>query len=355
MSRSAMSERSERIADAHDGVGSAASTVVAGVDLGDDELAATVRDGLAKVERLLVDELSDGAEFLQEAALHLAKAGGKRFRPLFTILTGQLGPRPTDPDLITAGTVVELVHLATLYHDDVMDEATMRRGAPSVNSRWGNNIAILAGDYLFAHASRLTSTLGPDAVRIIAETFAELVTGQMRETMGARESQDPVEHYLRVVWEKTGSLIAAAGRFGGTFSGADSEHVERLARLGDAVGTAFQISDDIIDISSASEQSGKTPGTDLREGVHTLPVLYALREEGVDGDRLRKLLARPLETDDEVAEALDLLARSRGMVLAKEKLQGYADLAHTELSALPDGPANDALQRLVRYTIERVG
>ncbi|MGF6888977.1 heptaprenyl diphosphate synthase [Nocardia sp. GAS34] len=331
------------------------STVVAGVDLGEPELASTVRNGLAEVEKLLIAELSDGEEFLQEAALHLARAGGKRFRPLFTILTGQLGPRPADPDLITAGTVIELVHLATLYHDDVMDEAPMRRGAVSVNSRWGNSVAILSGDYLFAHASRLVSTLGPDAVRIIAETFAELVTGQMRETLGAKQSQDPVEHYLRVVWEKTGSLIAASGRFGGTFSGGDRDHVERLARLGDAVGTAFQISDDIIDISSASEQSGKTPGTDLREGVHTLPVLYALRDEGAEGDRLRKLLAHPLESDDEVTEALDLLSRSRGMVLAKEKLQGYADIAHAELSALPPGPANEALERLVRYTIERVG
>ncbi|WP_280504572.1 polyprenyl synthetase family protein [Nocardia farcinica] len=317
--------------------------------------AATVRNGLEEVEKLLIAELSDGADFLQDAALHLAKAGGKRFRPLFTILTGQLGPRPTDPALVTAGTVVELVHLATLYHDDVMDEATMRRGAPSVNSRWGNNIAILAGDYLFAHASRLTSTLGPDAVRIIAETFAELVTGQMRETMGAREAQDPIEHYLRVVWEKTGSLIAAAGRFGGTFSGADAGHVERLARLGDVVGTAFQIADDIIDISSASEQSGKTPGTDLREGVHTLPVLYALREQGPEADRLRELLAVPPQTDEAVAEAIELLARSRGMALAKEKLRDYAQQAFTELAALPAGPANDALEKLVRYTIERVG
>ncbi len=331
------------------------STVVAGVDLGDPELAVTVRNGLEEVEKLLVSELSDGEDFLLEAALHLARAGGKRFRPLFTILTGQLGPRPTDPDLITAGTVVELVHLATLYHDDVMDEASMRRGAPSVNARWGNSIAILSGDYLFAHASRLVSTLGPDAVRIIAETFAELVTGQMRETLGAKQSQDPVEHYLRVVWEKTGSLIAASGRFGGTFSGAGLEDVERLARLGDAVGTAFQISDDIIDISSVSEQSGKTPGTDLREGVHTLPVLYALRDEGAEGDRLRTLLANPLQSDEEVAEALDLLSRSRGMALAKQKLRGYADIAHAELSALPQGPANDALEHLVRYTIERVG
>ncbi|MDJ0110990.1 polyprenyl synthetase family protein, partial [Rhodococcus erythropolis] len=256
----------------------ASSTVVAGIDLGDEQLAAVVRGGLSDVEELLVSELSDGEDFLTEAALHLARAGGKRFRPLFTILTAQLGPVPNDPSIITAATVTELVHLATLYHDDVMDEASMRRGAPSANARWGNSVAILAGDYLFAHASRLVSTLGPEAVRIIAETFAELVTGQMRETIGVKKEQDPVEHYLKVVWEKTGSLIAASGRFGGTFSGADAAHIERLERLGDAVGTAFQISDDIIDISSVSAQSGKTPGTDLREGVHTLPVLYAFRE-----------------------------------------------------------------------------
>ena len=331
------------------------SRVVAGVDLLDDELAAKVRDGLAEVESLLVAELSDGEDFLTEAALHLAKAGGKRFRPLFTILTGQLGPKPDDPDIVTAATVVELVHLATLYHDDVMDEAPLRRGAASANARWGNNVAILAGDYLFAHASRLVSTLGPEAVRIIAETFAELVTGQMRETIGVREKQDPVEHYLKVVWEKTGSLIAASGRFGGTFSGADAEHIKRLERLGDAVGTAFQISDDIIDIASVSEQSGKTPGTDLREGVHTLPVLYALREVGPDGDRLRSLLAGPVESDEDVVEALELLRRSPGMTLAKQRLAGFAEMAREQLALLPQGRGNDALEALVDYTIARVG
>nr|WP_290367912.1 polyprenyl synthetase family protein [Spelaeibacter cavernicola] len=329
--------------------------IVAGVDLGDAELARVVREGMQSVEELLISELSDGEDFLTEAALHLAKAGGKRFRPLFTILTAQLGPKPADPSVVVAGTVVELVHLATLYHDDVMDEATMRRGTESANSRWGNSIAILAGDYLFAHASRLVSTLGPEAVRVIAETFAELVTGQMRETIGVKQTQDPVEHYLRVVWEKTGSLIATAGRFGGTFSGASPEDIERLERLGDAVGTAFQISDDIIDIASVSSQSGKTPGTDLREGVHTLPVLYALRDEGPGGDRLRALLAAPLTTDEDVAEALALLGESQGLLLAKEKLAGYADLARAELAQLPQGPGNEALKHLVAYTIERVG
>ncbi|WP_346764744.1 polyprenyl synthetase family protein [Rhodococcus sp. HNM0569] len=333
----------------------AQGTVVAGVDLGEPALAATVRAGLADVEELLVTELSGGEDFLTEAALHLAKAGGKRFRPLFTVLTAQLGPKPSDPDVVTAATVVELVHLATLYHDDVMDEAAMRRGATSANARWGNSVAILAGDYLFAHASRLVSTLGPEAVTTIAETFAELVTGQMRETIGAKAEQDPVDHYLEVVWEKTGSLIAAAGRFGGTFSGASEDQVERLGRLGDIVGTAFQISDDIIDISSVAAQSGKTPGTDLREGVHTLPVLYALRDEGADSDRLRELLAGPVDEDSAVAEALELLGRSAGMAAAKAKLGEYADRARTELAALPQGPANHALARLVDYTIERVG
>ena len=333
----------------------AGSTVVAGVDLVDPELAHTVAVGLENVEKLMIAELSDGEDFLTEAALHLAKAGGKRFRPLFTVLTGQLGPKPTDESIVTAATVVELVHLATLYHDDVMDEATMRRGAESANSRWGNSVAILAGDYLFAHASRLVSTLGPEAVRIIAETFAELVTGQMRETIGVKRDEDPVAHYLRVVWEKTGSLIAACGRFGGTFSGGDADHVAALERLGDAVGTAFQISDDIIDISSASEQSGKTPGTDLREGVHTLPVLYALGEESDDGERLRVLLDGPVTDDTALAEALQLLERSPGMAKAKATLQDFAAKAHAELDTLPQGPANDALGRLVNYTVERVG
>ncbi|NIL74392.1 MULTISPECIES: polyprenyl synthetase family protein [Rhodococcus] len=331
------------------------TTVVAGVDLVDPELARTVAAGLENVESLMISELSDGEDFLTEAALHLAKAGGKRFRPLFTVLTAQLGPNASDESVVTAATVVELVHLATLYHDDVMDEASMRRGAESANARWGNSVAILAGDYLFAHASRLVSTLGPEAVRIIADTFAELVTGQMRETIGVKKDQDPVAHYLRVVWEKTGSLIAACGRFGGTFSGGDADHVASLERLGDAVGTAFQISDDIIDISSVSAQSGKTPGTDLREGVHTLPVLYALREEGPDGDRLRELLDGPVTDDDAVTEALALLDRSPGMAKAKATLSDFAAKAHAELATLPSGPANDALGRLVDYTVERVG
>jgi len=254
------------------------ATVVAGVDFGDAAFAAQVRDAVARIEDLMSTELGKADELMAEAVQHLFQAGGKRFRPLFTVLSASLGPDPDNNDVAIAGAVIELVHLATLYHDDVMDEAQVRRGADSANARWGNNIAILAGDYLFATASRLVSRLGPDAVRVIADTFAQLVTGQMRETRGALEGADPVEHYLKVVYEKTSCLIEASGRFGATFSGSDEEQIERLSRLGGIVGTIFQISDDIIDIDSDPDESGKVPGTDLREGVHTLPVLYALQE-----------------------------------------------------------------------------
>lgn len=328
--------------------------MVAGVDLLDPTLAVAVREAVGRVEDLLVEELSAGEDFLTEAALHLARAGGKRFRPLFTVLVAQLGPRPDNPEIVVAAAVVELVHLATLYHDDVMDEADLRRGAESANARWGNSMAILIGDYLFAHSSRLVSTLGPEAVRVIAETFAELVTGQMRETIGAGR-RDPVEHYLRTVWEKTGSLISTAGYFGGLYSGAPEEDVERLRRFGDAVGTAFQIADDIIDIASDSDQTGKTPGTDLREGVHTLPVLYALQEDGPTGRRLRELLDGPVASEEHVVEALGLLRGSDGMRRARDTLGEYVERARLELEGLRPGPANAALRGLIDYTVERVG
>ncbi|WP_205876363.1 nonaprenyl/(2E,6E)-farnesyl/geranylgeranyl diphosphat synthase [Mycobacterium camsae] len=331
------------------------ATVVAGVDFGDAGFAATVRDGVARIERLMDAELRGSDEVMTESLLHLFQAGGKRFRPLFTVLAAQTGPDPDNADVTLAGAVVELIHLATLYHDDVMDEAEVRRGAASANARWGNNVAILAGDYLLATASRLVSRLGPDAVRIVAETFAELVTGQMRETRGTPEEVDRIEQYLRVVHEKTGSLIGAAGRFGGMFSGADDDQVERLSRLGAIVGTAFQIADDIIDIDSESDESGKVPGTDLREGVRTLPMLYVLQQTDPEGARLRELLAGPIHDDDEVLEALALLRASPGMAQAKQTLAEYAERAHQEVSLLPQSPGRDALQALVDYTVSRHG
>ena len=329
--------------------------MVAGVDFGDAEFAATVRDGVARVEQLMDTELRGADDVMTDSLLHLFMAGGKRFRPLFTVLSAQVGPEPDAFEVTIAAAVIEMVHLATLYHDDVMDEAEVRRGAPSANLRWGNNVAILAGDYLFATASRLVSRLGPEAVRIIADTFAQLVTGQMRETRGTPDGADSIEQYLKVVHEKTGCLIGAAGRFGAMFSGADHDQIERLSRLGGIIGTAFQIADDIIDIDSDSDESGKLPGTDVREGVHTLPMLYALAEPGPDAARLRELLAGPVQDDEAVAEALALLRASQGMAKAKDVLAQYADRARYELDQLPDVPGRRALAALVEYTISRHG
>jgi geranylgeranyl pyrophosphate synthase len=328
---------------------------VAGVELFDPGLAGEVERGLARVEQVLHREVHSDYQFVNETSLHLIDAGGKRFRPLFTLLAGQIGPRGDAPEVVTAAAVVELVHMATLYHDDVMDSATVRRGAPSANARWDNSVAILTGDYLFAHASRLVADLGPDAVRIIADTFAELVTGQMRETKGPKPGEDPVTHYLTVVAEKTGSLIATAGRYGAMFSGCTPEQVSALRRFGEIIGTAFQVSDDVIDIASPEESSGKTPGTDLREGVSTLPMLYAVQDGEPAAARLRELLSAPLTEDALVNEALELLRKGDGLDRARATLREQAAQAREELAALPDCPARDALASLTVYVVDRTG
>ncbi|MBK1784147.1 polyprenyl synthetase family protein [Prauserella cavernicola] len=322
-----------------------------GLQIADEGLLRELAGGLHDVEDVLRQVVRSDVQAVNEAASHLVEAGGKRFRPMFTLLASQFGKDGRDA-VVTAAAAVELVHLATLYHDDVMDEATMRRGAPSVNARWDNTIAILTGDFLFAHASRLVADLGTDAARIIAETFGELVTGQMRETVGPGEGEDPVAHYLSVIAQKTGSLIATAGRFGGMLSDASDEHIEALCRFGEIIGTAFQISDDIIDIDSPSHELGKSQGTDLREGVRTLPMLYELAEDRPD-PRLAELLGGPLTDDALVDEALVLLRSSRGLERARVTLSDYAQRARTELTALPSSPARDACESVADYLVAR--
>jgi heptaprenyl diphosphate synthase len=322
-----------------------------GFDIADPVLAESIRAGIARVEELLHRSVRSDFDFATRTSRHLVDAGGKRFRPLFALLAAHFGD-PAGEDVIKSAVVIEMVHLATLYHDDVMDEATMRRGATSANARWDNSVAILTGDFLFAQASRMVADLGTDAVRLMSRTFEALVTGQMRETVGAAAGEDAVEHYLKVIYEKTGSLIATAGRFGAQFAGAEKAHVEALDRLGRIIGTAFQISDDIIDITSPAVESGKTPGTDLREGVLTLPMLYALSEVGTDG-RLRELLSAPIATDAEVEEALERLRESDGLARSRRTLDGYADEAHRELASLPTCPAREALITLVDYVVAR--
>ena len=308
----------------------------------DEALAERLRARLADVETALAGHVRSEAGFVTEAASHLLAAGGKRVRPLLVLLAAECGSHPGSPEVETAACVVELTHLASLYHDDVMDEALLRRGADSANARWDNHVAILTGDWLFSKSSELTAELGADAVRIQARTFTQLVEGQILETV--EPTGDALDHHLRVVAGKTGSLIATSALYGARFGGATAEVEEALAAYGELVGTAFQISDDILDIASESEESGKTPGTDLREGVPTLPVLL-VRRAGRDEDaRLVELLDGDLSSDHDLAEALELLRAHSAMGEARAYVIQRAQEAKDLLKVLPDGGVRDALE-----------
>jgi heptaprenyl diphosphate synthase len=330
------------------------STVVT-VELPDAALAADVVDGLALVEVGLQEAARAQHDLLAEAAASGIDAGGKRFRATLVLLAAQFG-NSRDPRVVPSAVAIELTHLATLYHDDVMDEADVRRSRPSANARWGNSVAILAGDFLFAKASLILADLGPEAVKIQAETFARLVNGQTAETIGPRPGEDPLEHYLCVIEEKTASLIATSGRFGAMFSDAPRGVAARIAAACEAIGVAWQLSDDILDVASESAQSGKTPGTDLREGVPTLPVLHALRSAGPGDARLVELLSRGELTDPaQHAEALALLRAHPAMDKARADTRRWAQRARDEILALPDVPARAAFEALCEFVVERTG
>jgi heptaprenyl diphosphate synthase len=336
--------------DVRNRISTPASTI--GPWLPDGPLGASLADGLARVESELTAAVGSEHPFVREAAGHLMAAGGKRFRPMLALLAAQLGDSSA-PEVVRAAVVCELTHLATLYHDDVMDEAAVRRGAPSANSRWSNSIAILPGDFFFARASDLLADLGPEAVRIQARTFERLVTGQIRETVGAQPGDDPVAHYLEVLADKTGSLVATSARFGASFAGVEAELVAALTAFGEEVGVAFQLSDDLLDIVSRDGASGKSPGTDLREGIATLPALFALAGDDPAEQRLRELVSGPIPDDAEHAEALELLRSSAALQRATEVLREYADRAQARLSGVPDGPVRDALSALCDYVVTR--
>jgi heptaprenyl diphosphate synthase len=317
----------------------------------DPALQAEVTAGLERVEERLRDVVASSHPMLTEAAAHLVEAGGKRFRPLLALLAAQLGD-PSRSQVVDAAVVVELTHLATLYHDDVMDEAPVRRGAASANTRWTNTVAILTGDYLFARASALTAGLGTEATHLQSETFARLVEGQIAETAGPAEDDDPVAHHLKVLADKTGSLISTSARLAAMVAGADEKVVDTLAQYGEAIGVAFQLSDDLIDVLSETDASGKTPGTDLREGVATLPVLLAR----ADGDAaLLSALEGDLADDEALQHALSALRAHPVMGRARSYLGEYVEQACAIARSLPDGPARDALVALGGYVLERTG
>jgi heptaprenyl diphosphate synthase len=322
------------------------------VALSDPGLAAGLATGLAQVEAGMREAARAQHELLDQTSAYGIDAGGKRFRATLVLLAAHFG-NPLDPRIVPAAVAIELTHLATLYHDDVMDEADKRRGWESANSRWDNSVAILTGDFLFARASLILADLGTDAVRIQAETFSRLVAGQIAETVGAKPDQDAAEHYMDVIAGKTASLIATAGRFGAMFSGAPPELVDAIAAACAALGVAFQLSDDILDITSESLQSGKTPGTDLREGVRSLPVLHALRVAGREDARLVDLLSTDLSDPELLGEALGLLRKHPGMDLARADVRHWAGRARDLIAALPDVPAREALAELCDFMVER--
>ncbi|MEU6249360.1 polyprenyl synthetase family protein [Glycomyces sp. NPDC047010] len=303
------------------------------------------------VEERLLKAVDTEQPLLRQSGSHLIRAGGKRFRPMLTLACAHLGD-PDRPNILEAAVALELTHLATLYHDDVMDEAPVRRGAPSANARWDNSVAILTGDYLFSQAAQIMADLGTEAVRLQAATFARLVRGQINETMPRPEGIDAVEWHLGILSEKTGSLISTCAKFGAWFGGADEAVTAVAEEYGEVIGVAFQIADDIIDIASASDASGKTPGTDLLEGVPTLPVLYALADDDPAGARLRELVSGPVAEED-LEETLTLLRASHALEQAKDTLHQYQARARALAAALPEGPARDALVDICDYMIER--
>jgi heptaprenyl diphosphate synthase len=319
----------------------------------DDRLEADLRERLEEVEHALAAAVASDVPLVSEAAGYLLAAGGKRFRPLLVLLGGRFGD-PDDPRLIPAAVAIELTHLATLYHDDVIDEAGDRRGIPSANARWDNTVAILTGDFLFARASQIASDLGTEVTRLLARTIAEVCEGQIREVqiMGRVETEEA--GYLDVIRRKTASLIGTSCRLGGLVSSAQPEVVDRLERFGRTLGMAFQLSDDIMDLTAGRDVLGKEPGADLREGVYTLPVIHALRGSA-RRDQLRSLLASGPPDGDRLEAALEIVRSDGSLDRSRASVGAAVRAALDEAAGLPSGAATDALVHLSGFIAARCG
>ena len=320
------------------------------------DLAPEIEQDLTRrldlVEKLLFAHVEGKYPFVNETSRHLIVAGGKRLRPVLTLLAANYG-NSSERQVIEAAVVCELTHLATLYHDDVMDEAPLRRGVESANERWGNAVAILTGDYLFAKASDLLADLGPEAVRLQARTFERLVIGQIRETQGPQNGADPLEHYISVIADKTGSLFGTSIRFGALLSGAAPQIVEALTTFGEEIGLAFQLADDVIDIASQTNESGKTPGTDLREGVPTLVTLLVQKANRPEDQTLLTSLAAPISDEHEVAEVLNALRSHPALDEARTITLQYAENSRKLLSSLPVNETTSAFLTLCDSLVTR--
>jgi len=320
-----------------------------------------IERGLDIVEAGLLEQMHFADEIADVTSRYLLAAGGKRVRPVLTLLTAQLGEGNNDR-VIAAAQAIEITHVASLYHDDVMDEAQMRRGVPSAQAVWGNSVAILTGDLLFARAAKIGAPLGDDVLALQAETFERLCLGQLHETIGPRHDEDPIEHYIQVLADKTGSLIAAAAQVGVILSGAPLEYREPVRVFGEKIGIAFQLIDDVIDLAAEMDETGKTPGTDLRAGVATLPLLFLRRLAKTDTDA--DDLLRRIERD--VTSAFYGAADDGDLTAAIAELRAHAVTAQTlaeahrwsreaveALAPLPEGPVKKALTRFAETIVER--
>lgn len=327
--------------------------VIPGLETPDARLEAEVRARLDQVEEALEKAVRADSDLLAETSRYLLAAGGKRFRPMLVLLSGYFGD-PADPRLIPGSVAIELVHLATLYHDDVIDESDSRRGIASVNARWSNTVAILTGDYLFARASEVSTELGAEVCRILARTIAVLCDGQIREVEASGRVEQTEEAYMEVIRRKTGALIATSCRLGGLLSDAPPEHVETLEAFGEALGLAFQLSDDIMDVTASQLELGKEPGVDMREGVYTLPVLHALRH-GERREELARLLAQGPPTGERLDRALEIVRSDGSLAHARRAVARQVDRAKGLAARLPGGPARAALLSLAEFLAIRCG
>ena len=322
--------------------------------------ADSIEEGLERVEAGLLAAMEFADDLADVTSRYLLEAGGKRVRPVLTLLTAQLGDGNND-DVIAAAQSIEITHVASLYHDDVMDDADMRRGVPTAQNVWGNSVAILTGDLLFARASRIGASLGDRALHLQAETFERLCLGQLHETIGPRADEDPIEHYLQVLADKTGSLISAAAQVGVIFSNAPDEYRVAVAQFGERIGIAFQLIDDVIDLAAESADTGKTPGTDLRAGVATLPLLYLRRDALTDPEAAALLRRIELDTTSFAGEVDEAdLAAAIAELRAHPVTQRTLDEAHRwsrsavdALAPLPEGPVKKALTKFAETIVER--
>jgi heptaprenyl diphosphate synthase len=322
------------------------------------KLLRTVEQGLDLVESSLGAELRFADTLADATGRYLSEAGGKRLRPMLALLTAQLGEGATQ-EVIDGATALEMTHLGSLYHDDVMDGADVRRGVPSAQTVWGNNIAILTGDLLFSRASQIMARNGERAIRLQSDTFERLVLGQMHETVGPQEGDDPVAFYLQVLSDKTGSLIAAAAEAGVVFSHGPAEFEQALRVFGEKAGVAFQLLDDVIDLSADPDETGKVPGTDLRAGVPTMPYLVLGRRTDDVSVDLRARIdagvtaiaegADPAELDGPLAELRDSQATADTLDLAHAWSRDAVDA----LAPLPDGAVREALTRFAEAVADR--